>query len=168
MKRFIPVLALVLILVPNLFAGGDPMLSFDAAQVSFVLPEDAEVTIEDGIWYGISESARLMVIIAETAEYTEPNEMSEAILSASLGDIGIRDFEYVGLRSETVVYVYGYGVTTDGDGDDWEGYFGILKNEEAPEMTYVMAIITLAPASEESVAAADLLVESLMSTASSY
>jgi hypothetical protein len=168
MKRLVPILALVLILVPSLFAGGDPMFTFDPAQVGFVLPEDTEVTIEDGTWYGISESAGLMVIITETTEYTEPNEMSEAILSSSLGDMEIRDFEFAGVQGETAVYVYGYGVTTDGDGDDWEGYFGILKNQDAPDMTYVLAIIALAPASDWGVDAANQMVASLMSTASSH
>jgi len=170
MKRRFPalvlVLALALILVPGLFAGGDPMFSFDPAKVGFIMPEDSEVTIDEGVWYGVSQSARLMVFIAETSEYTEPNEMSETLLSDSLGGMEIRDFEYIGLYGEAVVYVFGHGMTTDGVGADWEGYFGVLKNEEAPEKTYVMAIVTLAPATEESVAAADLVVESLTSLAS--
>lgn len=162
MKRLVPLALLVLLAAAPLFAGG-PMFSFEAGEIGFDLPEDTVVTEEEGIWYGVSESTELLVIIAETAEFCPPNEMSEAMISASLGDLELRDFEYVGVAGDSVVLVYGKAFTTDNDGDEWEGYFGILQNGDVPDKTFVISATSPLPLSKKADKAVQAMIASFES-----
>jgi hypothetical protein len=162
MHRLTPVLALILLLPASLFAGGDEQtVVCKAALVSFSLLDDAEVNEDEEGFVAVSQSADLMVLISQTSEFIPPNEMSEGAIAETLGVEELIDFEYTGLTKGPVVYVYGEATIKDGDGDSWHGFFGIFLNEEAPEQSYVLAIISPLPMSKKSRQAAQMVIDTL-------
>lgn len=168
MKRILALAAIALALVSPVFAVDTLPMTCESAQIGLDLPADTEIIDEAGLWYAYSESAELGVYITETGEAIAPEEVTEADLTEAMGQMDIKDFVYLDAAGDTVLYFYGQGITSDDDGTEWEGFYGILINQDVPDKSYFMAVMAPSLAVKRSGEAAQTLIASLMSIANSY
>lgn len=143
MKRIAFFIAIALLSLPlsGLWAGGGPTHEYEAAKLGLILPDDTEISEEDGIWNAISESEGLLVSINQTEKFVGKT-ITEAQVKAMCKANGVTGWEMVSENSaDSLSFLYGKGSITDSDGNEFEGYFGILTNSKVKNKSYFFMVV---------------------------
>jgi len=144
MKKLLALSALLALAAASFAGEGfpDPNFFYEPASIGMFLPEDTEVTEEDGTTFFVSEGAPLGVIIA-LAEKAMKNAdiIDEKKFTAALEDLGAFDIILRAYVPEgDLVYNTAAVKMKWDDGSIDEGFMVLLNSKAAKNKTFIVGI----------------------------
>ncbi|MDP3177221.1 MAG: hypothetical protein Q8M76_04905 [Spirochaetaceae bacterium] len=142
-KPLVP--ALLIALGAALSAGEgfpDPNFFYEPATIGMALPEDTEVSEEDGTTFFVSEGAPLGVLIAPAEKaFKNADILDEKKFAAALADLGAFDIKLRAYASDDdLVYNTAEVKMKWDDGSVDEGFMVLLNSKTAKGKTFIIGI----------------------------
>jgi hypothetical protein len=164
LKNACIITALLLCLSPSAFAGvtPDPTQFFKPGGIGITMPKDTKVTFEDGLWSAGSDKSDIWVTFEQTDKAFGLKDLNEKSLKGFADLAEAEDFSFSGsYGDDDLSYVYGTAKFTDEDGNNAEGYIGLLVNKSIAKKSFVFTILVPSMAKEPGKGNADGVLESI-------